>query len=379
MGGNLDYKANIEVEGSVVVNGNYTNAVGLTAGKAMWGMGFYPSKNATMLAVGGNFSKAASAKNDAWVSGNARIGGSVNGLKIATKPALQAAGYGENEQLNWTYEGQNNPQIRANLGRTNALQVDMNGAGHVVDYNDYVNTTLKPLSTQLQQMTTTGTIDYFKADDKPGHYVLVADKYSPAYQVTIKNEGWIQFKGDGQNHPQVFTLDTNLLEAKRSQLGVLQWSLDFRNVGDSQPIIINVTGNPNLTWHTGWRIMVNGQDYTTSISRKDYTWSRYRSIASRIMWNLPNVSNMLLDKAHAIGEDGKDVYGRLLYDKGALFPGSILLPTGSMHDIADTNGRILVGKNLTMEVWEHHNAPWIGRPDTPQCFTIGGKTTATIG
>ena len=46
--------------------------------------------------------------------------------------------------------------------------------------------------------------------------------------------------------------------------------------------------------------------------------------------------------------------------RGVLFHGTILLPNGSMYDYADTNGRLLVGKDLTFDIWKHHNAPWRG-------------------
>lgn len=41
-GGNLNYMNNLEVEGSVIVNGNLTNGRGLVAGRANWGMGYTP-------------------------------------------------------------------------------------------------------------------------------------------------------------------------------------------------------------------------------------------------------------------------------------------------------------------------------------------------
>ena len=50
-GGNLNYMNNLEVEGSVIVNGNLTNGRGLVAGRANWGMGYTPPKNSVMLAA----------------------------------------------------------------------------------------------------------------------------------------------------------------------------------------------------------------------------------------------------------------------------------------------------------------------------------------
>lgn len=101
------------------------------------------------------------------------------------------------------------------------------------------------------------------------------------------------------------------------------------------------------------------------------------------MWNYPTTMNLTLDMAHGIAAGGRETMGKELYGpksvgaRGVLFPGSILLPNGSMMDYADTNGRLLIGKNLKTSLWEHHNAPWVGF-DEPQCFNVEGKTSAML-
>lgn len=81
-GGNLNYMNNLEVEGSVIVNGDLTNGRGLVAGRANWGMGYTPPKNSVMLAVGGDYSSASTTDGNNWnrgaVSGRAQIGGRDN-------------------------------------------------------------------------------------------------------------------------------------------------------------------------------------------------------------------------------------------------------------------------------------------------------------
>lgn len=68
-GGNLNYMNNLEVEGSVIVNGNLTNGRGLVAGRANWGMGYTPPKNSVMLAVGGDYSSVSTTNGNNWNRG----------------------------------------------------------------------------------------------------------------------------------------------------------------------------------------------------------------------------------------------------------------------------------------------------------------------
>lgn len=393
-GGNLTFPKAFsgEVEGTVVVDGDLVNEhSGLLAGKPMWGMGFYPPADADMLIVGGNVKSVYRA----YVSGNTRVGGTVtplDQLQVATKAYLESIHAPQQWVDAWAYENQKPTSVKHNLGKTTALQADMDGKGTIVDYNNYVNSMLKPLSTELASKPVTGSVTMSKAPDQANWIVQVADRWNkdwsagtPIWRISISNEGLITFTGDGQNHPQVFTVDSTRLTSYAAQHKLNgAWDLAFQNLPDGQPIIINVTGN-TVNWTPGWRIWVNGQDYSTAINKTDTSLSRYRSIASRIIWNYPNTSNLTLSKHPVSGYEyitSNGTWKRVPADdtvkRGVLFPGSILLPNGSMLDEADTNGRLLIGKNLTLDIWEHHNAPWIGLPDTPQCFTVNGKTTATI-
>lgn len=384
VGGNLIMKNGSrggvrEIEGSMIVDGNLTDANGYLAGKVMWGMGFEPPANSTMLNVGGNITIAKSSQ--AISGGYVRVGGTapVTGTNI-----LRLVNRGDHQAY---WYPQKTPTILQKLGKTEALQADTDGDFIFdTDYNGYVEKTLKPLSSQLAALPTTGTVSFSKAADVNDFVFWGANGAN--YAVNITNEGLITFTGDNQTRQQIFNLDVNQLEAKKTSLKVKQWSFAFNNIPDGQPIIINVTGRTTYNWNTGWRIWVNGKEAWTNIDARNETLSRFRAISSRIIWNYPQTTNLTMDYAH--GNLSKDAHtgtqfldkGQEVYDtwagKGALFPGSILLPNGNLTDIADTNGRILVGKNLTLDIWEHHNAPWIGMPDTPQCFTVNGKTTATI-
>ena len=394
-GGNLTIKTMGESEGTMVVDGNIVNTNGTPAtisGKAIWGMGYYAPAEATNLAVGGNVSNTGV---NVYSGGNTRVGGYAEKLKPnTTKVAIE----NHHTDWEWMYRVRDgNYTVRTNLGKTQALQVDTDGDGKTdLDYNNYVSKTLIPLSDNLMKLPTTGTVTYGRAKDVPNLGWGVAyrnplnpnDKRANPYRkVTIKNEGLLIFTGDGQNHRQVFTLDANTVAGKAIELGTNKgWSLDFRNIPDGQAIIINVTGSPSINWYPGWRVYVNGVDYSTAVNKRDQSLSRYRSIASRIMWNYPYASNLRLNGGPIYQYSSDDGATGNWYvggtesgqtNDGVLFPGSILLPRGSFYDIADTNGRILVGKDLTFNIWEHHNAPWVGF-DEPQCFAVNGKTTASL-
>ena len=389
-GGDVTYTSNAESEGSTIVEGSVHKATGRLAGRVLWGMGFIPPANATMLAVGGNL------QGNAWVGGNTRIGGKLDGqLQITTKENLAAAGPGIDGEIELLpYPDQHNATITNNLGKSTALKVDTDGDGNIdTDYNGYTAKTLIPLSTRLNTMPTTGTVTFGKSQDELGHVVMVSTKYHtyeqvgvPLYKIDSTGSGLITFTGDGQPHTQVFSIPDFSTSVPLEVNG--SWDLAFNNIPDGQAIVINITKSGYMVVKPGWRIWVNGQDYTTAINKQDASLSRFRSIASRIMWNFPNLTELKLDsgvvkRLQAIDhwENGKPIYrlepANANIAKGVLFPGSILLPHGNLYDLADSNGRILVGNNITFEIWEHHNAPWIGF-DEPQCFTINGKTTASI-
>lgn len=347
--------------------------------------------------------------NPQWVGGAARIGGKATWgdgsttnrnnnrpLYIATKTNLTNMGYAADSSVvrHWAY--QNLPSgtaVSTGLGRSSALKVDRSGRGDVVDYNGYVSSTLKPLSSRLKGLKANGAVSYGK---KPAY----THQFYNRATVSASNDGKIVFTGNGKAERQVFTLDLGELYKEGTSRGVNQWSLDFENVPDGQAIVINAVNAPKgsdgrrtYTWSPGWKVMVNGKDYSTYINSCTTeggtagcdSWSRFRDISSRIMWNFPDTDCLKLDYAHgtfnaddaSVGNadmKGRDVFGSFL-GKGVLFPGSILLPNGSMTDYADTNGRILVGGNLDFVVWEHHNAPWVGF-DEPQRFTVRGSTRA---
>lgn len=401
VGGNLTVKSNSESEGSVVVDGNVIDSYNMLAGKVIWGMGFYPPANATMLSVGGNL-RTNSSEKYTYVGGNARIGGTADRLRTATRQHLTEDKYSAFNIQQYTYANQGPVSIQQRLGKTTALKVDTDGDGKLdMDYNGYTEKTLIPLADRLKTMPVTGTVSIGRAPNQTDQPIIVSnegqkfglpiDKPGVVLQtIDIVNSGLIMFTGDGQPHTQVFSLDDFQLADTANRLKLNgAWDLAFNNIPDGQSIIINVTRTAlAMSYIPGWRIWVNGQDYTTSINKMDESLSKYRSIASRILWNYPNLPNLVLHpypegpgKSISAYTNGRATYQRVRIVgsalQGTLFPGSILLPRGSFYDYADTNGRILVGKDMTFDIWEHHNAPWTGFNE-PQCFSVSGKTTASL-
>lgn len=398
VGGNMTIEQAAESEGTIVVDGNLTSTtgpiIGLT-GKVLWGMGYYGSPLATSLAVGGN----ATTPNgrSLYAGGNTQIGGTATNIKTTNRQTLKDNNHADWESMYKAHDEKTS--VVSHMGKTRALQVDTDGDGKSdLDYNNYVSKNLIPLSQQLDALPNTGRVSFGIAPAVPNYGWQVAvgnsldpneTRPSPYIKVSLPSEYKLTFHGDGQKHRQVFTLDLDQMKNHYYDQDVIPdggYSLAFNNIPDGQPIIINVTSrNKHIDWWPGWRVWVDGVDYSTAVNKRDASLSRFRSIASRIMWNFPATTSMTL-KGGPISQyaewkpDTKKWYIATQTGQtngGVLFPGSILLPNGSMYDIGDTNGRLLIGKNLTFHIWEHHNAPWIGF-DEPQCFAISGKTTATL-
>ena len=401
-GGNLNYMNNLEVEGSVIVNGNLTNGRGLVAGRANWGMGYTPPKNSVMLAVGGDYTSASTTDGNNWnrgaVGGRAQIGGRDN--RVIPLDSLNTVhSYGL--WPTWFISGQTNVKSIPNMGHDAALKVDIDGKGTIVDYNDYVNRQLQPLSTQLANETPTGKVGYARGTDSTETVWLSVngrnDDGSMEYNgqkdtVTVTgDEGVITFTGDGKKHTQVFDLDMDELENQRKALKLLQWGVDFENVPGDTAIVVNVRGSGSRTWNTGWRYWVNGRKVNIGVNQQDGAYNDFRKLASRVLWNWTDASYVKYDESHGImhinsthnkAQDGKDSYEGGPYGsaaspgKASNLPGTVLAPKANVRMRCDQNGRLLVGKDLTLDVWEHHNNPWVGFVGD-NSVTVDAATTAS--
>ena len=406
-GGNLSYMNNLEVEGSVIVNGNLTNGRGLVAGRANWGMGYTPPKNSVMLTVGGDYSSASTTDGNNWnrgaVSGRAQIGGRDNRvIPLDSLNTINAYGLWST----WFISGQTNVKSISNMGHDAALKVDIDGKGTIVDYNDYVDRQLQPLSTQLANETPTGKVGYARGTDSTETVWLSVngrnDDGSMKYNgrkdtVTVTgDEGVITFTGDGKKHTQVFDLDMDKLENQRKALKLLQWGVDFENVPGDTAIVVNVRGSGSRTWNTGWRYWVNGRKVNIGVNQQDGAYNDFRKLASRVLWNWVDATYVGYDESHgvlhvdkngghkAFSADGKDTYHHSgdwygttpSPGKASNLPGTVLAPKANVKMQCDQNGRLLVGKDLTLDVWEHHNNPWVGFVDD-NSVTVDAATTAS--
>ena len=401
-GGNLNYMNNLEVEGSVIVNGNLTNGRGLVAGRANWGMGYTPPKNSVMLAVGGDYTSASTTDGNNWnrgaVGGRAQIGGRDNRvIPLDSLNTIHSYGLWST----WFISGQTNVKSISNMGHDAALKVDIDGKGTIVDYNDYVDRQLQPLSTQLANETPTGKVGYARGTDSTETVWLGVngrnDDGSMKYNgqkdtVTVTgDEGVITFTGDGKKHTQVFDLDMDKLENQRKALKLLQWGVDFENVPGDTAIVVNVRGSGSRTWNTGWRYWVNGRKVNIGVNQQNGAYNDFRKLASRVLWNWIDASYVKYDESHGImhinsthnkAQDGKDSYEGGSYGsaaspgKASNLPGTVLAPKANVRMRCDQNGRLLVGKDLTLDVWEHHNNPWVGFVDD-NSVTVDAATTAS--
>ena len=110
-----------------------------------------------------------------------------------------------------------------------------------------------------------------------------------------------------------------------------------------------------------------------------------------MIWNWTDASYVKYDESHGImhinsthnkAQDGKESYEGGSYGsaaspgKASNLPGTVLAPKANVRMRCDQNGRLLVGKDLTLDVWEHHNNPWVGFVDD-NSVTVDAATTAS--
>jgi len=110
-----------------------------------------------------------------------------------------------------------------------------------------------------------------------------------------------------------------------------------------------------------------------------------------VLWNWTDASYVKYDESHGImhinsthnkAQDGKESYEGGSYGssaspgKASNLPGTVLAPKANVRMRCDQNGRLLVGKDLTLDVWEHHNNPWVGFVGD-NSVTVDAATTAS--
>lgn len=352
-----------ESEGTTICDGSFTSRIRAgIAGKVEWGMGYIPSPNADYLAVGGD--AAISQMGKTIIGGNVRIGGKSKGSQPTFVTTKDPTGISDTPGT-----------FQAELGKQNALMVDLDGNGKRTDFNGFKEKAVLPLSKDLAGRKATGAVSCSTIDDVE----RFGTHSGGSLPISIKNEGLLIFQGDGKSDTQVFDLDLEAINAVYDENGYSGWSLDFEGIPDNAHVIVNVhtpkNGTVNSTFHTGWRTMLNGKDITAAVNDTGSKIVPFRDFASHLIWNFDNKANTMVTVS-----DNMPAYG---YNASYLmFPGSLLTGEGSFHTRIDTNGRVIAGQDIIMSGSEHHNLPWNGsritgeKQPTPGSATI--KITATV-
>lgn len=352
-----------ESEGTTICDGSFTSRIRAgIAGKVEWGMGYIPSPNADYLAVGGD--AAISQMGGTIIGGNVRIGGKSKGSEPTFVTTKDPTGISDTPGT-----------FKAELGKQNALMVDLDGNGNRTDFNGFKEKAVIPLSKDLAGRKATGTVSCSTIDDVE-RFGTHSGGLMP---ISIKNEGLLVFQGDGKSNTQVFDIDLEAINAVYDENGYSGWSLDFKGIPDNAHVIVNVhtpkNGTVNSTFHTGWRTMLNGADITIAVGDTESKIVPFRDFASHLIWNFDNKANTTVTVS-----DNMPAYG---YNASYLmFPGSLITGEGSFHTRIDTNGRVIAGQDIIMSGSEHHNLPWNGsritgeKKPTPGSATI--KITATV-
>ncbi|MFJ2298943.1 DUF5979 domain-containing protein [Oerskovia paurometabola] len=166
---------------------------------------------------------------------------------------------------------------------------------------------------------------------------------------TIESWGELRFSGDPAASMHTFTVDGAALSSLGKKMSVF-----FDDVGSTAPIVVNVTGS---TVDFDAQSFFFGTTQVNSLSSPEIG-----NAASRILWNFVDATSVEL------GENDQ-------------FLGSVLAPHADTTLKTSTNGRVYVGKTLSVLGTgggiEQHNYPWIG-PGPFACISAepGGFTVA---
>ncbi|KQM81342.1 choice-of-anchor A family protein [Agromyces sp. Leaf222] len=148
-----------------------------------------------------------------------------------------------------------------------------------------------------------------------------------ATDVATTSGNEVRFASSADRELYVFTVSASVLGSTPEVV--------FDLASDSAPVLINVTGS-SLTWAPNY-FADGGSRFDGPSSPEFGTWS------SRLAWNVADATTL------SLGTNGQLI-------------GSVLAPEADADVTTSTNGRLLVGGDLTIggDGVEHHNYPWIG-------------------
>ncbi|ANJ28062.1 choice-of-anchor A family protein [Agromyces aureus] len=179
----------------------------------------------------------------------------------------------------------------------------------------------------------TGELGAAKAMSPNAGFASVLDDASddlaalPATDSASTDGNQVRFASAVDRDLYVFTISGSVLGSKPEVV--------FDLASDSAPVLINVTG-AKLDWAPNY--FADGTVRFDDPSGADFgTWS------SRLAWNIADATKVELG-----------LNGQLI--------GTVLAPDADAQVTTSTNGRLLVGGDLTVSGSgvEHHNYPWIG-------------------
>lgn len=318
----------------------------LVGGIVTWGLDATPGPDATMLSVGGSISTDGIAV--PYVSGNAKVGGSASDLTIATT---------SNGGAGWDRD--TGGSIQSGIGRAEALRMVQGSSGKVVDMSTF-SSTLATEAGRLDGLATTGT---WSVTPSTAQYDrLIVDNGSSQQYVTTDNECVLHLVGDGADHEQVFDIDDAAFQAARGSCGNV--SLDIAGCPGAEPIVVNWHG-ASPSFQAGFTARLDGTDVSIVSNMHGSRKATVKELCARLLWNFADARSVTMPMSHIqrmywVG-NGQDPAGPEYGIVGSWY-GSILVPHGSLHAEAYTNGRVLVAGDLYLRGVEHHNVVWAGDP-----------------
>ncbi|MFR0556217.1 SpaA isopeptide-forming pilin-related protein [Pseudoscardovia radai] len=356
-----------EAEGVTAVAGNLTTnqiknswkdyGYGFRWGRVGFGTQFRPADDSTVLAVGGNVTKAGGHHTFLVENGyDARIAGSETYDSVVSK--------GMGNDVTWNY---NDPLSAVPIGGST---VDLTKDGFFTP--DVVNS----ISTPLSQRTATGTVTVGEAnnDSVVRNYFDSTQDYTYRFCYaantdvncssasrtdtytalglgktgTYKNlEKLITLTStDTTSSVVVFNLTSDQLSDTYNGVQYRGVAFDFENIQPGQRVVVNVEGE-TVSFHTGWKFYWNGTEIGngySSLADSDVR-SAYVTAAQSILWNFYDASSVTIGGGVARAGLDKSTED----DPSAAMLGSIVVPEGSLDSHVTTNGRVYVGGDFSMD------------------------------
>ena len=415
---NVDGSYAVEAEGLTVVKGKLvmkplkdswkagSTSAGFRWGTVGFGSQFRPGDGKTVLAIGGTGSgiktlTSGGVQGTVGAYGKGGFVGQSYAQWNGNKPTGPARGYKYKASIAGGETKWSSNEERSSIVATQGdWKNDANGdvtfnasdplkSVNGTDYSAYGNYIQQKLSEPLSKIPDTSTditisvapedpIDRYKYNYGDGNSVSYKFIYNNNTTTIVdnnsvkNNEKLITFKGNDVSAMQVFNIEGTAL----SSAGYRGVDFKFVNIPDNASIVINVSGDDDIDFHTGWRFWWNDNDNDIDIGggfskqAPEKIRGLYSSVAQKIMWNFKDAKNVIIRGGVAneskSENDGNRLSKNTTDDPAAAMLGSILVPKGSFESHVSTNGRVYVGQdfmmyNPTAIKYESIDAGWEGK------------------